>query len=141
MAPMGQPHRWPRQSVDPRMWRWRVVVQHAWKDAERGEHINKLELRSKLAALKWRLRAASNVYSRGVHLMDSMVSLGLLAHGRTSSRDLCPVMERIAALLLAGSVIPLYGHCKSATNNKLETMRQWKQRMRQWQTIVFTFVT
>ena len=116
VAASGACHRWPRQEINPQFWNWRVVVRHPWSTQGPAEHINKLELRSGLAALRWRLRAAKNVATRGLHLQDSMVAISCMAHGRTASSDLAPVMERISATTLAASFQPFLGFSTTERN-------------------------
>ena len=76
------PHVWPRRSLDPRWWRWRVVISHRWATTE--DHINKLELRSYLAALRWRARVPSRLQSKLFHLTDSAVRIGVVSRAPVS---------------------------------------------------------
>ena len=69
-------------------------------------HINVLEVRSTLLALRWRTRAAKRIHFRFMHLIDSQVALALIAKGRSSSRVLNHVVSNIHALTLAGSMMP-----------------------------------
>ena len=48
-----QGHQRRRHTVNPKMWRWKVIS--GWKWSGRGERINSLELRACLACLRWRL--------------------------------------------------------------------------------------
>ena len=79
------------------------------------EHINALEMRSDLLAVRWKLRVAGNVGTRTIHLMDSQVSLGALAHGRSASGALAPIIEKIGALSIAGSMVQ---HCAYTHTNE-----------------------
>ena len=47
-----QGHQRLRRTINPKMWRWKVVS--SWKWLGRGGRINYLELRASLACLRWR---------------------------------------------------------------------------------------
>ena len=66
--------------------------------------------------MRWRLRVAANIGAVGLRLMDSQVSLGALAHGRSPSAPLAHVLERINARIIGGSYRQLLGYCRSQTN-------------------------
>ena len=114
VGPLDDPGRLPRAAVRPAWWKWRRVFGAPWTDA--SEHINVLELRAFLASLAWRLRAAANVHSRGVHLLDSQVVLGALAKGRSASRRLGPLLARANALQLAASLSVILGYVRTEEN-------------------------
>ena len=114
VSTFGVPLRWPRQEIDPRWWNWTVVSSYAWTDG--GQHINQYEMRSDLSAARWRLRVAANVGTRGLHLMDSQVCLSAIAHGRSASGALAPILERRQALSLAASFVQLSGYCSTGRN-------------------------
>ena len=108
------PNIWPRRSLDPRWWRWRVVVSHKWHSQE--EHINKLELRSILSALKWRCRVPSRLACRFFHLSDSAVCLGVVVRARSSSMHLQLVSDRVNSYLLAANLRPIVVHVSTKLN-------------------------
>ena len=91
----------PRQSFEPLWWSWRRVFATPWRSAE--EHINVLELRAFLAGVACRPRNSQNVGSRGLMLMVSAVVLAAVAKARSSSRRFGPIIERVDALMIAGS--------------------------------------
>ena len=109
----GVPTRWPRNHIPAAWWVWKEVVDFLWTHQE---HINALELRSDLVALRWRLRVAGNVGTRGLHLLDSQVGLGVLGRGRSSSRALAPVAEKTSALSVGGCFGQLSGYVHTLQN-------------------------
>ncbi len=65
------------------------------------EHINAMEGRAFIAALKWLLRKGDFLDTRVVFLVDSKVWLGSFAKGRSSSRMLSPLLRKASGLVLA----------------------------------------
>ena len=88
-----------RMSIPAKLWKWRVICGWRWQGSP--EHINVLELRAVLTALKWRFSKKAWLRTRFLHLVDSQVCLHALARGRSSSRKLRRTLLRIDALLLA----------------------------------------
>ena len=88
-----------RASVPAKLWSWKTVASWAWTGSP--EHINALELRAVLTALRWRLERHQQINVKFLHLIDSMVALHSLSRGRSSSRKLRRTVLRINALLLA----------------------------------------
>ena len=109
---LHDPRCWPRQSVPVGRWKWRVVV--AYK--RQGAHINALELRAVLAAVKWRARTPGNLNARFLHLSDSQVCLGVLVKGRSSSGQLFAILQRLNHLVLAANFVPAYGYVVTHLN-------------------------
>eukprot|EP00438_Fugacium_kawagutii_P022658 Skav224882 [mRNA] locus=scaffold1112:251630:257035:+ [translate_table: standard] len=101
-----------RNSVPAKLWAWRTVAGWQWRGDK--EHINSLELRAVLTALRWRLERHGVIRSKFVHLVDSLVCLHSLSRGRTSSRRLRRTLLRTNALLLAthSSAVWTYVHTK-----------------------------
>ena len=95
-----RPLAWPRVSISPDRWLWRVVRRLRF---ERTDHINVLELKAVLGTLKWRMRSSRMIWRRYLHMVDSQVTLGVVAKGRSSSRMLMRILKKINALTLAGS--------------------------------------
>ena len=79
-------------------WQWRTVMSYAWRQEA---HINELELLAVAVFLKRRARTRSKQHLRFFHVLDSMVSKGVLAKGRSSSKRLNKVAWRCSAYLLA----------------------------------------
>ena len=88
-----------RASIPARLWAWKTVASWRWTGAK--EHINSLEMRAVLTAMRWRLERHKTIHVRFVHLVDSLVVLHSLSRGRSSSRKLKRTLLRINALLLA----------------------------------------
>ena len=102
------------QHVEPALWTWKAIISAEWN--LKGEHINALEVRADGLQLKWRLRTVRNLNTRFVHLVDSLVSKGVAAKGRTSAGSLKSAHGMNAAMLLAGFLYPVNGFCRSHTN-------------------------
>ena len=80
------------------------------------EHINNLEMRAVLCALKWRLAKQGAHKQRLMHLTDSLVCLHTLTRGRTSSRKLRRTVARINALLLLSQNVAVWAYVHTALN-------------------------
>ena len=102
------------QGVNPMMWEWRACLSAPWTHL--GEHINILEARAYMATLRWRLRKADNMHARFLHLLDSAVVLAVMSRGRARSRRLRPIVQRTAAVVLAGFVWPVLVYVRSHLN-------------------------
>ena len=85
-----------------------------WKDD--GEHINVLETRAFLLAMRWRARNRDEHGKRFLHLVDSMVTMGAITKGRSSSLRLRRVVAKCNAVLLASHFYPCLGYVRSAEN-------------------------
>ena len=109
------PHVWPRRSIDPRWWRWRVIISHAWRQG-RGDHIDKLEDRSVLASIRWRARRLHRLNQTFFHLTDSAVAIGVLSRARSSSFHLQFTADRINAILLAAHLRLIAVHVGTKQN-------------------------
>ena len=109
-----QGHQRLRHTVNPKMWKWKVIS--GWKWTGHGEHINSLELRACLACIRWRLEHMQEHDCRMVHLTDSLVCLHSMTRGRTSSRRLRRTLCRINSLLLAHNVVGLWGYVSTDLN-------------------------
>ena len=116
-----RPDAWPRRTVQPSWWKWSVAMAYPY----RGEHINVLELRACHAALRWRCRRAGFARSRFVHFVDSQVSLGVLAKGRSSSRQIAAVLRRYNALALAACLFAAYAWVRTDLNPADRPSRWW----------------
>ena len=88
-----------RASVPAKLWRWYTAASWKWTGCK--EHINSLEMRAVLTALRWRLERHKKVHVKFVHLVDSLVAMHSLSRGRSSSRKLRRTVLKINALLLA----------------------------------------
>ena len=79
-------------------WDWKTIMAYPWR--QEG-HINELEILAVAVFLKRRGRTKGKMHSRFFHVLDSMVTRGCLAKGRSSSRRLNRVAKRCSAYLLA----------------------------------------
>ena len=109
-AIQGRP---PLQAVDADQWHWRTVLQAVW---EQPEHINSLEARAYVLALKWRSRSSSKHGQTFLHLKDSQVCLGAFLKHRSPAYTLNFLTQRAAALELAADFQPLLCFVRSHRN-------------------------
>ena len=105
---------WPRCSVNPGLWQWRIINAYPWKSS--SQHINIYELKAAVNSLKWRCRRRGCVRKRIFQLLDSQVVLSVLAKGRTSSKLLRPWLKQWNALCLASNIYPILGFVNSEYN-------------------------
>ena len=103
-----------RASIPSNLWVWRTVCGWTWKGSK--EHINNLEMRAVLCALRWRILKQKTRGHRLVHLTDSLVCLHTLTRGRTSSRKLRRTVARINALLLLSQNAAVWTYVHTALN-------------------------
>ena len=80
------------------------------------EHINALELRAILTAVKWRTSKTIAIHTKALYLEDSQVALGALQKGRRPSPHLLPIVKRINALCLCASHTTLLGYVRTDLN-------------------------
>ena len=73
-------------------WDWKTILAFPWR--EEG-HINELELNAVAVFLRRRARFKNNHSTRFLHVLDSMVSRGCLAKGRSSSKRLNQVLREV----------------------------------------------
>ena len=101
-----------RASVPAKLWVWKTITGWKWRDV--SEHINVLEMRAVLTAMRWRIEKQGTLNSKFVHLIDSLVCLHSLSRGRSSSLKLKRSLLRINSLLLATNchVVWAYVHTK-----------------------------
>ena len=102
-----------RASIPSNLWVWRTVCGWTWRGSK--EHINNLEMRAILCALKWRIIKMKGNKQRMVHLTDSLVCLHTLTRGRTSSRKRRTV-ARINSLLLLSQNSAVWTYVHTALN-------------------------
>jgi hypothetical protein len=114
------------QPVHPDLWKWKTVISTRWKQL--GDHINVYEAQAAGLAVRWRAKDKNELNKRAVHLLDSQVSMSILAKGRTSSSRLLPVVRRFNAVLLAGHLHLLLGFVKSKQNPADRPSRQFQPR-------------
>ena len=103
----------PRQAVEANWWHWLPSFRVTWKIRE---HINKLELRSILLAVQFRVNHHQETNMRIFHISDSYVCLSIIGKGRTGSKQLTKVLKKLNALLLAHGLTLVVGHVESTMN-------------------------
>ena len=118
-----------RASVPAKLWSWMTVA--SWKWTGDPEHINCLEMRAVLTAIRWRLERLKKTRLKFVHLVDSLVVLHALSRGRTSSKKLRRTVLRINALLLATRSQSVWGYVHTSQNpadapSRRPRKRRWK---------------
>eukprot|EP00435_Cladocopium_sp_Y103_P029073 s976_g7.t1 len=97
-----------RMSLPAKLWRWRTVSGWRWKDT--SEHINVLELRAVLTAIKWRVERLGQTDLRCLHMVDSLVVLHALSRGRSSSRKMRRSLMRLNSCLLVSGLRPMWAY-------------------------------
>ena len=108
-----RPDVWPRIPVTTSHWRWRTIIAFPFQFEA---HINELEMRSALAALRWRLRRIAGLFKKYFHILDSMVSLAVINKKRSTSHKLTRVICRMNALELCSGCVGCYGFSRSHRN-------------------------
>ena len=103
-----------RASIPSNLWRWKTVC--GWRWSGSPDHINVLEMRAVLTALKWRFARKGWIRTRFLHLVDSQVCLHALARGRSSSRKLRRTLLRINSLLLASGAHGVWTYVHTELN-------------------------
>ena len=103
----------PMQSMQANWWHWKTAISAEW---QMEEHINVLELRACLAAVRWRTRTAAAIGSKTLYLLDSHVALGALQKGRSPKPQLMQIVQKISALCLASSHVTLLGYIRTDIN-------------------------
>ena len=103
-----------RASIPANLWKWSTVC--GWKWRGHKEHINVLELRAVLCAMRYRTTKQRVRDQRIIHLTDSLVCLHTLTRGRTSSKKLRRTLARINALLLLTRNTAVWTYAHTALN-------------------------
>ena len=109
-----------RQSIEADWWQWDHLFSFRWKAAE---HINSLELRTILQAVKFYTSHFKTSHARIFHVTDSYVCMSVLAKGRTGSRLLAQTLRKINALLLGFGLHCIVAHVESTQNPTDEASR------------------
>ena len=115
------PKAYPRQSACADWWHWDHVFSCRW---QKQEHINRLEMRSILLALRWRVEHLGDANVRFIHLTDSYVSMSIISKGRSSSAMLMNILKKIAALEFGFNLFPILIHVESTENPTDAASRQ-----------------
>ena len=102
-------------------WQWRNLFRVRWR---LSSHINYLEMKMILLTILWKCRDVSKLNKRWLHLEDSLVCLYILSKGRTSSRLLQPICNKIGAVQLAMGAVLQHAHVTSLENPTDAASRQ-----------------
>jgi hypothetical protein len=86
---------------------WSTIISYRWR---RQEHINSLEMRAAILAIRWALSCADSMESRILLFVDSAVAYFIMRKGRSSSSHLNVTQRRLAAHTLATglSIVPCW---------------------------------
>ncbi len=101
---------------------WRTIAAAPWRSPE---HINVLELRALLTAVRWVLSHPRAVGARVLFLCDSNVVVGAVTKGRSSSQPLLRRLRSLAALVLASGLRPTLTWLASEHNPADEPSRRF----------------
>ena len=118
-----------RSSIPAKLWKWKAVA--SWRWTGNPEHINVLEMRATLTALRWRIERHKQLHKKFIHLVDSMVTLRSLSRGRSSSKKLRRTLLRINALLLASKCQSVWTYVHTKQNpadapSRRPVRKKWK---------------
>ena len=75
-----------------------------------------LETRAINLTLLWRTRSVARLSKKFLHLSDSQSALGCMSKHRSGAASLTYLVERAAALQLAGNVEPIFGFVRTHIN-------------------------
>ena len=105
---------------------WTTIVSAKFA---REEHINTLELRAVYTAVRWVLSFPSSPGRRVVILCDSLVTIGCVTKGRSSSHVLLPRLRQLASVLLASGLRLYLRWVPSAQNPADGPSRAYDQQL------------
>lgn len=96
-----------------RMSSWRTILSHPWSWQQ---HINLQEIQAALMGIKWILSHPHAIAKRVLLLGDSMVAIGALTKGRSSSFSILRLLRRFAALSLASGLLVTFRYIPTDVN-------------------------
>ena len=114
------PRAFPRQSLEPDLLVWEKCFSVRWG---LKQHINVLELRSILLAVRYHISHLHALDMRLCHITDSYVCMSVVSKGRSGSKQLRAVLQQLNALLLSHGLTLVLGHVDSLTNPTDEASR------------------
>lgn len=91
---------------------WETAFSHKWR---RAQHINTLEGHAAVLAIEWAVSHPITGH-RVIMLSDSLVMIGALQKGRSSSAELALPCRRFAAVVMAHDLQPILIHIPSELN-------------------------
>eukprot|EP00438_Fugacium_kawagutii_P007570 Skav230247 [mRNA] locus=scaffold1266:12488:17642:+ [translate_table: standard] len=120
-----------RASLPSTLWSWRTICGWQWRGSK--EHINVLELRAVLCALRWRICKQRIRNHKFIHMIDSLVCLHSLTRGRTSSRKMRRTLCKINALLLLSRNSGVWAYVHTSSNpadapSRRGVRRKWAKK-------------
>jgi hypothetical protein len=107
---------------------WKVAISHPWRDTA---HINELETRSSLTAIRWALKRpdvlvpSSVCHRKLLLLVDSSTVAGAIRKGRTSAMKILRPLRAMTSLLLASCIHVRTKWIPSALNPADAPSRWW----------------
>ena len=107
------PKTWPRTPINTHFWCWKVIQSYPFKSEQ---HINVLELRALFNYIRYRAKKLHKLGSRSLIILDSQVVVSIAAEGRSSSQQLNPLLQRLAAISIACNMRFIYAWCRSGAN-------------------------
>ena len=105
---------------------WNVEVSTPWKHID-DTHINLLEAHALLLGLRNRLLRVEEIARRPIFFLDSLVVLGVVAKGRSSSTSLNHLARRIATLVGVGELRPCWLYVPTDANPADEPSRRFER--------------
>ena len=102
------------QAIQGDQWKWKAAISCQWHLTT--EHINALECRALLLALRWRARNVKHFSKRFLHLCDNQAVLGAFCKHRSNAHSLNYLLQRAAALELATEMKPIMAFVRSHAN-------------------------
>ena len=115
------PRAFPRQGAEASWWNWEPVFHCRWGNQE---HINSLELRAIVLAVRYHISRRAAVSTRIFHLTDSYVCMSVIGKGRSGSKKLAFVLKQLNSMLLASDLYLVIGHVESSQNPTDEASRR-----------------
>ena len=107
-------HRPKHQPASSKQWKSKTVL--SCQLSLRGDHITSLEARALLLSLRWKARSPTNIPSKYLHLTDSQTALGAFIKHRSNAVALNYLLQRSAAIQLAGGLYPVLCFVRSHDN-------------------------
>eukprot|EP00732_Lithocolla_globosa_P000549 Lithocolla_globosa_v1_NODE_182_length_5436_cov_23.147742.p1 type:complete len:485 gc:universal NODE_182_length_5436_cov_23.147742:1934-3388(+) len=102
--------------------KWKIGVSVRWR---LPDHINCYEMNASVFGLRWMARSPRRFFgTRFPFLLDSMVALGAIAKGRSSSQRINYYVRKIAAYTLALNLRPYWTWVPTAVNPADEPSRR-----------------
>ena len=110
----------PRHSVSASWWSWSKGYSTQWKQRS---HINVLELEALLLGVKFQIHRFKAQDMRIFQLTDSYICMSVTSKGRSSSKQLQRVLNKLSAHLLAHGLQLIVAHVDSRENPSDEGSR------------------